>query len=82
MPSDRHADRLALGPGAVFPVSKAAELLPVADTKARAWLRARGLTSDLCGREVVVWAEVLAVLATESPAVPPARLPRRRLDPL
>ena len=82
MPSDRHADRLALGPGAVFPVSKAAELLPVADGKARAWLRGHGLTTDLCGREVVVWAEVLATLSTDPPAGSVTPLRRRRLDPL
>lgn len=81
MPSDRHADRLALGPAAVFPVSKAAELLPVSDSRARQWLRANGLTSDLCGREVVVWAEVLAALAAEPLDPIPTRL-HRRLDPL
>lgn len=82
MPRDLHADRLALGSAAVLPVSRAAELLPVGDSRARAWLRSCGLTSDLCGREVVVWGEVLEALTTRPMIAAPAHLPRRRLDPL
>lgn len=74
MPRDRDADRLAQGPGAVFPVSRAAELLPVSDAKARAWLRDQGLTVELCGREVVVWAEVLDALAADPPTPGPGKL--------
>ena len=82
MPSDRHADRLALGTAAVNPVSRAAHLLPVSDAVARQWLRSRGLTADLCGREVVVWGEVLDALADRSPLMGTTRTVPRRLDPL
>ena len=48
------ADRLALRRAAVFSISRAAELLPVRDGKARRWLRDRRLIRKLAGRSVVV----------------------------
>ena len=84
--SKRHQDRLAMGPGAVLTVNEAAHLLPLADAKARAWLRREGLVVSLDEREVVCWADVLDALRTDrGPDDPPPRkrrLPRVPLKPI
>ena len=64
------ADHVALGRAAVFSVSRAAELLPIRDCEARAWLRDRGLIRDLVGRSVVVWGDVLDALEDDRPNRP------------
>ena len=76
-----HDDRLALGLGAVLSLSAAARLLPVSDADARRWLRARGLVSNLDGRECVVWGRVCRALDSgddpdDGSAPPTATLPR------
>lgn len=80
---DLHSDRLTLGLGAVLSLSAAARLLPVSDAEARRWLRARALVSMLCGREVVLWWDVVRALACDDDpgngsgnAAPAAPLPR------
>lgn len=87
--SVRDQERLSLGRDAVLSLGRAAELLPLADGKARAWLRERGLVVPLqCGgsrKEVVHWGSVLELLASlRTPAVPRnevwRRLPLRRAD--
>lgn len=59
MGSQRDRDRLTQGGAAVLSVRRAAELLPIADSAGRAWLRRQGLVRRLEGAEVVVWADVL-----------------------
>ena len=84
--STRDRDRLALGRDAVLSLGRAAELLPMADGDARAWLRAQGLVVRLeyAGRdkEVVCWGAVLDRLHSQAslPATPehPARVGGRR----
>lgn len=68
MASDRHDQRLALGHAAVFSLMHAAELLPIADKEARAWLRRQGLVRRLLGKEVVIWGEVVDRLREASAA--------------
>lgn len=60
--------------GGVLSLSAAAARLPIRRCEARAWLRSRGLTSDLAGREVVLWPSVLAELSA-------SRCPGARDDP-
>lgn len=85
MKSDRNAFRLALGEAAVFSLNKAAELLPLGDGEARAWLEARGLVRHVNGRPIVRWRDVLealddgALAALVPPSPSPANLPRVRL---
>lgn len=59
----------------VLSVRKASERLPVRTQDARAWLRREGLISELAGREVVVWSDVLERLRQSTPA-----RPRRQAD--
>ncbi len=47
--SKRSTERLQLGPAAVLSVSRAAELLPVGDDRARSWMHYAGLIRDLGG---------------------------------
>lgn len=68
--SQLDTDRLAQGRAAIFSLSRAAELLPLADSGARAWLMERGLVHHLAGRPVVVWGEVLDALADTSAGEP------------
>ena len=63
-------DRLHLGGAAILTLSSAAKLLPVRDSEARAWLRARGLVRSLEGRDVVIWADVVRALS-DAP-IPPS----------
>ena len=60
--SDRDMDRRLVAPGAILSVSRAAQLLPIQDTRGRQWLRERGLVRDLDGRPVVLWRDVLEAL--------------------
>lgn len=77
---DRRVQRLLVSPGAVVSVQQAAELLPIADRDARAWLKRKGLLRDLDGRKVVVWADVLKALEPSEDARPrAARLRREKL---
>ncbi len=80
--SVRDRERLGLGRDAILSVGRAAELLPLADGEARAWLREQGLvaTIEACGRtkELVHWGAVLEKLA---PASPPKARVRRRGEP-
>ena len=57
--SHRDAERLAQGAGAVYPLGRAAELLPMDDKEAMSWLRQSGLVRLVAGREMVVWQDVL-----------------------
>ena len=61
--SVRDRERLVLGRDAVLSLGRAAELLPLADGEARAWLHAHGLvaTVEIGGRtkELVHWGAVL-----------------------
>ena len=59
MASQRDNERLSQGPGAVLSLTRAAELLPLSDAKARRWLRDEGLVRSLVAAEVVIWADVL-----------------------
>ena len=80
--SVRDRERLGLGRDAILSLGRAAELLPLADREARAWLREQGLvaTIEACGRtkELVHWGAVLEKLA---PASPPNARARRRGEP-
>lgn len=80
--SVRDRERLGLGRDAILSLGRAAELLPLADGEARAWLREQGLvaTIEACGRtkELVHWGAVLEKLA---PARPPKARARRRGEP-
>lgn len=62
MGANRDGARLRLGEAAVFSLNRAAELLPLGDGEARAWLEARGLVRHVNGRAVVVWRDVLQAL--------------------
>ncbi len=55
----RHYLRLHQGGGAVLTLAKACELLPISDHVARADLLEAGLVRRYCGRQVVVWEDVL-----------------------
>ena len=61
--SVRDRERLVLGRDAVLSLGRAAELLPLADGEARAWLHAHGLvaTVEIAGRtkDLVHWGAVL-----------------------
>lgn len=59
---DLLADRLVVSPGALLTPTAAARLLPMGDGAGLAWLRREGLIRVVDGREVVVWADVLAAL--------------------
>ena len=83
--------RLAMGAGAVLSVQAAAELLPVHETRARAWIEVQGLVRQVPGLgQVVIWADVLDALrrpcttsarATRAASTPRrGRLPRVSLD--
>ena len=75
--SSRATVRLALGDAAVLTPAQAAQLLPIGDTEARAWLHEAGLVRLLRGREVVIWGDVLQALrdapTTTEPTAPPPR---------
>lgn len=77
--SDRDRERIALGRDAVLSLGRAAELLPLADREARAWLREQGLVVELAtsgrSKEVVHWGAVLDRLG---PAPVEAAEPTRR----
>ena len=77
--SVRDRERLGLGRDAVLSLGRAAELLPLADGEARAWLREQGLVAsiEVCGRtkELVHWGAVLERLGP--PPTPKARTRRR-----
>ena len=85
MTGDRDQARLAQGDAALFSLNRAAELLPLGDGEARAWLEARGLVRHVNGRPVVRWRDVLEALcdgappALVPPSTPPVNLPRVRL---
>lgn len=80
--SVRDRERLGLGRDAILSLGRAAELLPLADGEARAWLREQGLvaTIEACGRtkELVHWGAVLERLG---PAPTPKTRARRREEP-
>lgn len=80
--SVRDRERLGLGRDAILSLGRAAELLPLADGEARAWLREQGLvaTIEACGRsrELVHWGAVLERLG---PAPTPKARTRRRGEP-
>ena len=77
---DRRHQRLIISPGAIVTLQQAAELLPIAERDARAWLKRRGLVRDLAGRSVVVWADVMAAL--QAPPEQERRIARLRREPL
>lgn len=83
MRAHRDSARLIQGEAAVFSLNRAAELLPLGDTDARAWLEARGLVRHVNDRPVVRWRDVLEALGDGAPVQPaPERrepLPRVRL---
>lgn len=61
--------RAAMGPSAVLSPTKAAELLPVRETEALAWLRGKGLViEDPELGDVVIWGDVLEMLRQQRPA--------------
>ncbi len=79
--------RLIIGTGAVLSVSRAAELLPMRDSEARAAIEAAGIVRRVGDKRLVAWIDVLeSVLLRESANVEPAkparaaRLPRVKLD--
>lgn len=75
--SQRDADRLQQGAGAVFTVARAAELLPLSTDEARRWLRDQGLVTRILDREVVCWGRVLEALARgDEPTTRPKPVPR------
>ena len=86
--SNRGAQRLALGSGAVFSVAQAAGLLPIHDRDARRWIRDRGLVRHLAGREVVIWGDLLDAVRSGDDVQPVERpapgkgLLRARLEPI
>lgn len=79
MPADPVAlRRERLGEAAVFSLSGAAELLPLADADARRWLRDLGIVRHLGGRELVIWGDVVnAIRDGDAPRVQASR-PRRQ----
>lgn len=79
MPADPVAlRRERLGEAAVFTLSAAAELLPFANADARRWLRASGVVRHLCGREFVIWGDVLTLIRDgDAPSVQASRLRRQ-----
>ena len=90
--SDRAQARLAQGPAAVLSVSEASALLPLADGRARHWLKRHDLIRDLDGKPVVLWGDVLAILGRDDGAggvgsgrdgapVPSFNVPRTPLKP-
>ncbi len=75
--SRRHRDRLLQGPGAVFSLARATELLPMGDQQALSWLVNEGLVHQLDGRSVVVWGEVMDRIREQPPSQPkPSSTPR------
>lgn len=76
---DRKLARLVVSPGAILSLQKAAELLPIADRDARAWLRRCGLVRNLAGRPVIIWQEVIDALANP-PEAPPKVAALRRVE--
>jgi hypothetical protein len=79
--NERHAQRLAMGSGAILSLGEACELLPVADREARSWLQELGLVRYLRGRPVIVWSEVQDALRNPSTPQPGAKpRPRLRLE--
>lgn len=73
MPSERHAERLTMGLGAVLSVAEAVAQLPVADHRGRRWLEAHGLIRRLDGTPVVIWLDVVEALRKPAEAVPEPR---------
>jgi len=87
MSSQRHYDRLSMGQGAVLSVTEAAALLPIADSRARDWLRKEGLVVSLEGKKVVCWADVMDTIRAgrgpeEKSSTRRRRLPRVPLKPI
>lgn len=80
--STRDRERISLGRDAVLSVGRAAELLPLADGEAKAWLREQGLVRSIetGGRtkEIVRWGSVLNHLDGPAPPRQKPRQPRRR----
>jgi len=78
MPADPVAlRRERLGEAAVFTLSAAAELIPLADTDARRWLRARGIVRNLNGRELVIWGDVVSAIREGEPSTIRSSRPSR-----
>lgn len=77
--SVRDRERLTLGRDAVLSIGRAAELLPLADGEAKAWLREQSLVSTIetggRTRELVHWGSVIDHLGSPRPA--PARRTRQ-----
>lgn len=69
--------RLTVSPGAILPPSVAARLLPMGDAAALAWLKREQLVRSVDGRDVVVWADVLAALPECPRDAAPARATSR-----
>lgn len=76
--SQRDAERLAQGIAAVHAVRRAAELLPLDDKEALAWLRKEGLVLCLLGRECVIWGDVLERLRQTQDGPPDDTPPKRK----
>lgn len=70
--SERAHARRELGSGAIFTLAEAAQLLPMGEAS-RDWLIAEGLVSVVCGRELVVWADVQARIRMARPDPKPKR---------
>lgn len=80
MASTRALERLQLGMGAVFSPSRAAELLPGDDTANLREIRRLKLVRRWNGRDVVLWGELVALIAgpPAPDAEPPAPQRRRK----
>lgn len=52
--------RAALGESAVYTVREAARLLPGRESKNRAWIERQGIVTEVDGRALVIWGDVLA----------------------
>ncbi len=59
MDGKTEASRPAPNRASVLSISRAAILLPVRDSAARRAIRDSGVLRMLCGREVVIWGDVL-----------------------
>ena len=60
--SKRHWNRLAQGEAMVVTLQVAAEILPWADSAARAWLLRNDLVRHVDGRALCVWSDVVAAI--------------------
>jgi hypothetical protein len=74
----RRTLRLQLGTAALLPVSQAAELMPMDDKDARAWLEREGLVRTVDTRRLVVWGDVLDRIKAGRPTTPQ---PKQRPHP-